>query len=195
MAMTYITLLCSARAQKNGTPLQVNYATTLRCQRTPVICNPNSMPRKRTQRKFLSSLALFVFAVLPTIAAAADGVEGYWKTKDGAIVWVHPCGANECLRIVKLSPVVPERTDKKNPDKNQRTRPLCRLDIGTGFRRTDASRLTDGHLYDPESGWTYKGTVISKGDELTLRGFVGISIFGRTEVWHRTTAVAESDCK
>lgn len=128
-------------------------------------------------------------------ASAGDGQEGYWKTPAGAIVHVHPCGSDVCLRIVRLSPIIPEKTDNHNPDKGERTRALCSLDIGTGFRPVDANHLADGHLYDPESGHTYSGTISINGDEMKLRGFIGFTIFGRTETWHRVPSVPDAGCK
>jgi uncharacterized protein (DUF2147 family) len=45
-----------------------------------------------------------------------------------------------------------------------------------------------GSLYDPESGNTYSGNIIMKPDgALTLRGYIGISLFGRSEDWTRFT--------
>jgi uncharacterized protein (DUF2147 family) len=41
-------------------------------------------------------------------------------------------------------------------------------------------------VVDPENGKEYKGKIWVVGrDELHLRGFIGISLFGRTETWVR----------
>ena len=43
-----------------------------------------------------------------------------------------------------------------------------------------------GWVYDPESGSTYKAEMQLNGpDVLKLRGFIGMSWFGRTETWTR----------
>ena len=44
----------------------------------------------------------------------------------------------------------------------------------------------DGEIYDPKSGNTYRGTInmVSK-NRLNLRGYVGISWFGRTSHWEK----------
>ena len=80
--------------------------------------------------------------------------------------------------------------DANNPDAALRTRPLCGLVIGTGFTLKDPTHAEDGHLYDPKTGKTYKGTLTSEGDRLKLRGYVGAKLFGRTAEWTRTTAPA-----
>ena len=43
-----------------------------------------------------------------------------------------------------------------------------------------------GDIYDPESGKTYSSYMFLKDkNTLKVRGYVGISLFGRTEVWTR----------
>ncbi|MGD0733580.1 MAG: DUF2147 domain-containing protein [Terracidiphilus sp.] len=45
----------------------------------------------------------------------------------------------------------------------------------------------EGTVLDPENGKEYKGKIWAVGkDELHMRGFVGISLLGRTAVWKRT---------
>jgi uncharacterized protein (DUF2147 family) len=110
---------------------------------------------------------------------------GDWQTPTHSIVRIAPCGPSICLTVVKLSPTAPETTDNQNPDTALRNRRLCGLTVGTGFHPTDPNNLTDGHLYDPTSGHTYKGVITAAGDTLHLHGYLGISLFGRTETWHR----------
>jgi uncharacterized protein (DUF2147 family) len=44
----------------------------------------------------------------------------------------------------------------------------------------------DGSVVDPENGKEYKGKIWAAGkDSLKMRGFVGISLLGRTETWTR----------
>ena len=46
----------------------------------------------------------------------------------------------------------------------------------------------DGEIYDPKNGKTYSGTInIVSKNRLNLRGYVGISWFGRTSHWTRKT--------
>ena len=74
--------------------------------------------------------------------------------------------------------------DLHNPNPSLRGRPLCGLNIGTGFTRS-----APGKLYDPTSGKTYKGSMTLDGARLKLRGYVGISLFGRSETWTRVERV------
>jgi uncharacterized protein (DUF2147 family) len=134
----------------------------------------------------LASLVLLVSAT--ALAAPATGTAGDWQTPTGSVIRVHPCGSSICLTVVKLPPNVPT-TDVHNPDAALQKRPICGVDIGTGFNQKDATHLSDGHLYDPITGHTYRGTISSEGDDLHLRGYVGISMFGRSETWKRVPPV------
>jgi uncharacterized protein (DUF2147 family) len=122
-------------------------------------------------------------------AKGGGGVMGDWKSPAGSVVRVYGCGVETCLKLVRLEASAPVITDTKNPDASLRSRSLCGLVIGTGFRATDADHLEDGHLYDPKSGRTYRGTIVAEGDSLKLHGYIGVSLFGRTEVWSRVGAV------
>lgn len=123
------------------------------------------------------------------------GVLGDWERPSKAVLRFHPCCSDVCATIIRLSPTNPRKTDSRNPDASLRGRPLCGLDVGTGFRQVDANHLVGGHLYDPVSGKTYSGSAVSDGDEVKLRGYIGISWLGRTEIWHRANFVSAVDCK
>ena len=78
------------------------------------------------------------------------------------------------------------KNDRRNPNAELRSRPIIGLQIMEGFRYAGDRTWTDGHIYDPESGNTYHGRITLRPDgRLELRGYVGISLFGRTVVWTR----------
>jgi uncharacterized protein (DUF2147 family) len=139
----------------------------------------------------LRPLALLLLA--STNVYAASTFLGDWKTPANSIVRVEQCGAAVCLRVVRLSPAAPSSTDQQNPDAALHSRRLCGLVVGTGFHPDDAAHLSDGRLYDPKSGHTYRGTITADGDTLHLRGYIGIPLFGRSETWQRTAPI--SACK
>jgi uncharacterized protein (DUF2147 family) len=51
---------------------------------------------------------------------------------------------------------------------------------------TEGDDWVDGTVVDPENGKEYKGKIWADGkDTLKMRGFIGISLLGRTESWVR----------
>lgn len=46
-------------------------------------------------------------------------------------------------------------------------------------------KYSDGQIYDPDSGKTYDCMMWLEGLKLKVRGYVGVSLFGRTETFER----------
>jgi uncharacterized protein (DUF2147 family) len=56
----------------------------------------------------------------------------------------------------------------------------------TGFTPAGSGKWENGTIYDPKSGNTYACNMELEGtNTLRLRGYIGISLIGRTEVWKR----------
>ena len=139
---------------------------------------------------FLPSLAILAAASGPLLLAQPSGVIGYWKEPEGSVIQIDTCGREICATLVAISPSAPARVDGKNPDAKLRQRSLCGLRIGEGFHLASPVKAEGGTIYDPKSGKTYRGVMAAHGEELDLRGFVGLSVFGRTERWTRALPVA-----
>jgi uncharacterized protein (DUF2147 family) len=126
-------------------------------------------------------------------ARPAATLTGDWITPDHSVVEVYSCGNNMvCARLVHIN----DRTavDDKNPDAALRKRPLCGIELGRDFAVVDGNRAKNGKLYDPDSGKIYSAELMLEGDTLRVRGYVGVSMFGRTETWHRGSEGAAA-CK
>ena len=119
-------------------------------------------------------------------AEGANAIEGVWVTSDGEgyVEITHASGVYQGTIIG--GPDGPPRFDDNNPDPQLRDRPLLGLTIMTGFTPNGEGKWTGGRIYDPNNGKTYKCTLeLAKDGTLKVRGYVGISWFGRTETWTR----------
>jgi uncharacterized protein (DUF2147 family) len=135
--------------------------------------------------KFIS-LLLGTIAIFALGQAQSSGILGDWTEPSGSVIRIMLCGQDLCARLIKISAQAPARFDEKNPQQTLRNRPLCGLEIGRGFHLSDPNHAEGGSLYDPKSGKTYRGSMASDGDRLVLRGYIGLKIFGRSEVWTRS---------
>lgn len=77
------------------------------------------------------------------------------------------------------------KKDVKNPNPDLRSRNIQGTEILTNFTK-NGKTYEDGEIYDPKSGKTYSCKMTLKGDDkLDIRGYIGISLIGRSETWKR----------
>ena len=140
--------------------------------------------------KFVQVTFLMLFVCRALGQTKADDIIGTWLTggKEPAKIQVYKSVNKYYGKIVWLK--YPEenglpRIDANNPDKSKRSQHILGLVILQDFRFDD-EKWEGGKIYDPESGKTYS-CIISLKDMSTLkvRGYVGISLLGRTEIWTR----------
>jgi len=129
---------------------------------------------------------------------SGDAVLGTWETADGrGRIEIFACNHKYCGRIVSLSePLYPAgdrggragkpRVDRNNPDPALRQRPVVGLVILKDFIFAGCRCWKKGTIYDPESGNTYRGQLtLASVNRLKVRGYIGITLFGRTTTWRR----------
>ncbi|MGN8158200.1 DUF2147 domain-containing protein [Salinisphaera sp. RV14] len=141
----------------------------------------------------LSAVLCLLMAALPAAAAndKSDDITGVWQTKTGGYVQVYNNGGRYAGRIVGSASGKP-RYDTKNPDPDKRGRRLLGIVILHGLKYQGHGEYDGGHIYDPNSGKTYKAKATLKGpDTLDARGYIGVSLFGKTQTWHRIDPRAE----
>jgi uncharacterized protein (DUF2147 family) len=137
-------------------------------------------------------LTVFLFATTATFAQAAEGdkILGVWlsENKNGKIQ-IYKAGNKYFGKLIWGKTMyeadgVTSRKDTKNSDASLRNRNLKDLVILTDMEYDDGE-WEDGKVYDPEKGKTYSCTMKLNGNQLNLRGYVGVSLLGRTSVWTR----------
>ncbi len=122
---------------------------------------------------------------------AIESVEGVWLSADGT-GWIKiELGANGPIGSIAGAPAdsgdrQPSDQDVLNPDPALRNRLLLGLTIMDGFTYAGGGKWKSGRIYDPNNGKTYKCklTLVDE-NTLELRGYIGISLLGRTETWTR----------
>ena len=135
---------------------------------------------------------------LPSAARADDGdaILGVWVSEDGkGHIEITKDGGEFSGKIVWLKePTYPAddpepgtpRHDRNNPDKDKQSRPIMGLQVLGGFQYDGKGTWSKGTIYDPDNGKTYKCKMtMDNADTLRVRGFIGVSLLGRTAVWTR----------
>jgi uncharacterized protein (DUF2147 family) len=138
-------------------------------------------------RRF-SLLLLFVAPAPLRIWAAEDTSPiGLWKAEDAKIQIFDEEGklAGKIAELdEKYTKDGQEKTDIRNPDPSKRGRPLIGLVFMRGFTPAGPGKWEGGTVYDPKTGNTYSASLeYDGGKTLKLRGYLLISLIGRTAVW------------
>jgi len=142
---------------------------------------------------------LAVLSLLPASAfaeRAGDEILGLWHTTDDkAVVQISKVNNQYFGRIISLKdPNWPPNSgargtpklDRRNPNPELRNRPIAGLQFMGNFVYAGNNVWEGGKIYDPESGKSYKCKLtLSNPNRLLVRGYVGFSMLGRTEVWTR----------
>lgn len=150
--------------------------------------------------KNLALLALMVFAVMATgfkkpAFYGKDAIVGtWWNEEKTSKIEVYKNGDTYEGKIVWLKNQYEDGSDSKpnlddkNPDESLRSREIMGLVILTGLEWDD-DEWDDGTIYDPKKGDTYSCYAEFEDENdlntLKFRGFIGISLIGRTSYWTR----------
>ena len=123
----------------------------------------------------------------------AYNIEGDWYTENNnAIIKIYKDGNTLSGKITWMKTPNDEngnpKTDPENPDEKLKSRKRLGMIMMYNFIYDEDDQWDDGEIYDPESGNTYSGIItMTSKNKLDLRGYVGISWFGRTSQWTRKT--------
>ena len=146
----------------------------------------------RLQAMFCAA-ALTLSPLLPGNAlAASPDAKGFWLTENNkAIVEFSECeGQKMCGHIVCTANPRDEtgklKLDVENPNPDRRDQPVCGIKLIGNMTPVSQTEYKDGWVYNPRSGETYSAKVeMISPDRLKMRGFLGISLLGKSQTWTR----------
>lgn len=135
-------------------------------------------------------LSLFVICLLSS-SLYSQTIFGKWNSfdedteKKESVIEVYKKDGKAYARIVEI--LNPDRKDAtcfkcKGQRKDQ---PILGMDILTGLEKDD-DEWSGGKILDPKNGKEYKCYIkLLDENTLKLRGYIGISLIGRTAIWKR----------
>lgn len=137
---------------------------------------------------------LFTFLLVAFVGAFsvnAQGITGKWKTVDDetgqakSIVEVYEQNGKYYGKVVEILNPAKKNAKCKDCAGADKDKPILNLVIIKGLVK-DGDEYADGTILDPNKGKVYKCTIELDGkDKLDVRGYVGISLLGRTQTWSR----------
>ena len=157
---------------------------------------PARSPSRLRAAHSTTGAAILLVAIWTAPQARAAEPEGLWYAEGGAAqVEIRSCASGLCGRVVWLRSPFDENgcpwRDLQNESESLRERSVLGLEILHGLEPSSDEQAvwTNGAIYDPTSGRSYRATLRLRGaDRLEVRGYVGIPLLGRTTTWIRVGA-------
>ena len=133
--------------------------------------------------KFLAvTILMFLFNTTLVHAQKADDLLGqYWTPKKDGKLEMFKMGNQYFGKLIWGKR---KRKDFNNPNEALKKRDLVGAVLLKNFSYEDGE-YKHGEIYDPTSGKTYSSKMWLSNGDLKVRGFVGVSLLGRTEVFTR----------
>lgn len=144
-------------------------------------------------KKYLLSFALLLLS-LTSFGQKDTKVLGTWLTQDGdskVEITQKEDGSFYGQVIWLKNPTEEDGTDKldkHNPDEALKKQKIMGLELLKSFEYDeDENEWTDGTIYDPKSGNTYKCYMWFDGNpnKLQVKGYIGFSLIGKKVSWTR----------
>lgn len=141
-------------------------------------------------------MSLFLLVQMSIHAAFAASPIGYWKTVDDMThqpkVIIKISGSPNYLsgKIVKLYPGAQKFCSSNCPGP-LKNKSILGVTVMYGLKQNanNPNEWSGGSILDPKTGQVYRCmvTVSNNGNTLEVRGYVGISLLGRSQTWVRVS--------
>ncbi|RWQ32889.1 MAG: DUF2147 domain-containing protein [Mesorhizobium sp.] len=139
-------------------------------------------------------IALTVVAALASSAARADNASpvGLWRNVDDvsgkprALIRITEADGSLQGKIEKVFLAPNESPTCTKCEGALKNAPVVGLVILSGLKK-DGAGFTGGQILDPDNGKTYSSKiyVTDGGKKLNVRGYIGVSLLGRSQIWQR----------
>jgi uncharacterized protein (DUF2147 family) len=138
----------------------------------------------------LKLIPLMIILISGTFTLGAQSFKGLWKTVDDtdgrekSHIEIYEEGGKWKGKVVKLLPGATATHCSACKGKLQ-NKPITGMVILWDLKK-EGDKYTDGQILDPKTGKIYDCHVSFNGpDKLDVRGYIGFSLLGRTQTWHR----------
>ncbi len=142
----------------------------------------------------MTKIILFSFFLQLSISALSQshGVLGRWKTIDDetgkptSVIEIFEKHNKFHGRIIELIDSKSKNPKCEKCEGEDHNKPIIGMTVLKGLKKNKEGGYSDGKILDPKHGKVYKCNLsLESKDRLKVRGFIGIALLGRTQIWER----------
>lgn len=142
--------------------------------------------------KKLNAILVFILSVFFIHSTClASEIEGRWTTIDDktgqkrAVVQLSVSGGTLSGTIIETFKQPGDTGICDDCPGNFKGKPVKGLRFVWGLHEKGENEWDGGKILDPKTGKIYNAKMSLKGDKLEVRGYLGVSLLGRTQTWVR----------
>ncbi|WP_310377547.1 DUF2147 domain-containing protein [Flavobacterium sp.] len=139
----------------------------------------------------MNKIIIFILLLLFSITIHSQTVIGKWKTIDDetnqpkSIVEIYEIKGKIYGKVIEIIELEHKNKVCSNCSGDDKNKPILGMTIIKGLIK-DKTEYSAGKILDPKNGKLYKCYItLETKDKLKVRGYIGISLFGRTQYWYR----------
>jgi uncharacterized protein (DUF2147 family) len=129
--------------------------------------------------------------ILFSITCNSQSIIGNWKTIDDetkkpkSVVEIYEKSGIYYGKVVEIFDKARAKENCTNCTGAEKDKPILGMVILKGLKK-DGTEYNSGKILDPKNGTLYKCKITPNGnDKIEVRGYIGISLLGRTQTWIR----------
>jgi uncharacterized protein (DUF2147 family) len=138
-------------------------------------------------KKFITTLVLLFI----TTIFYSQGIIGKWKTiddetgKEKSIVEIYEKSGKIYGKVIEILDLEHAKSFCQECRGEDARKPILGLTVIKGLVK-DGDEYNSGTILDPKNGKLYRCLIeLKEKDKLKVRGYIGFSLFGRTQYWYR----------
>ncbi|SHM68777.1 DUF2147 domain-containing protein [Polaribacter sp. KT 15] len=133
----------------------------------------------------------FTFLFLSLVLSInSQTIFGKWNSKNetgtvDSVLEVYEKNGKAYAKVVEILNPARKNALCVDCEGEYKDKPILGLDILSGLEKDD-DEWSGGQIIDPRNGKTYKCYIkLVNANKLKLRGYIGVSLFGKTAYWER----------
>lgn len=139
------------------------------------------------------TIVVTVLFAMIAFVTNAQSVFGKWKTiddktgKESSIIEIYKKGEKAYGKVVDIIDESKKENICTECSGKNKDKPIMGMVIVDGLKK-DGNEWSGGKILDPKNGKKYKCYItLENENKLKVRGYIGFSLLGRTQYWHRVT--------